>query len=113
MFVLLQVTLEEQMICGALQTLNEEAFEDVVGSERPSPTGGQQGEQPQLQLAPIRESAEYSSFVDGYDSDVGSGSSPNGFLLQDHMKQNHNFSIHDNPLPTVIVMPPFVDDTRL
>ncbi|XP_031633089.1 kinase D-interacting substrate of 220 kDa isoform X3 [Contarinia nasturtii] len=35
-----QVTLEEQMICGALQTLNEEAFEDVVASERPSPTGG-------------------------------------------------------------------------
>ncbi|XP_037040585.1 kinase D-interacting substrate of 220 kDa isoform X5 [Bradysia coprophila] len=36
----LQVTLEEQMICGALQTLNEEAFEDVISSERPSPTGG-------------------------------------------------------------------------
>nr|XP_040237698.2 kinase D-interacting substrate of 220 kDa isoform X3 [Anopheles coluzzii] len=35
----LQVTLEEQMICGALQTLNEDAFEDVVSSsERPSPT---------------------------------------------------------------------------
>ncbi|XP_046866201.1 kinase D-interacting substrate of 220 kDa isoform X7 [Drosophila willistoni] len=34
----LQVTLEEQMICGALQTLNEEAFEDVASSERPSPT---------------------------------------------------------------------------
>ncbi|KAH8401816.1 hypothetical protein KR009_008082 [Drosophila setifemur] len=33
-----QVTLEEQMICGALQTLNEEAFEDVAISERPSPT---------------------------------------------------------------------------
>ncbi|XP_055537866.1 kinase D-interacting substrate of 220 kDa isoform X4 [Wyeomyia smithii] len=33
-----QVTLEEQMICGALQTLNEDAFEDVVGSERPSPS---------------------------------------------------------------------------
>lgn len=28
------------MICGALQTLNEEAFEDVIASERPSPTGG-------------------------------------------------------------------------
>lgn len=27
---LLQVTLEEQMICGALQTLNEEACEDVM-----------------------------------------------------------------------------------
>ncbi|XP_049538883.1 kinase D-interacting substrate of 220 kDa isoform X2 [Anopheles darlingi] len=33
-----QVTLEEQMICGALQTLNEDAFEDVVSSERASPT---------------------------------------------------------------------------
>ncbi|KAL9922482.1 ankyrin repeat-rich membrane spanning isoform 5-T8 [Glossina fuscipes fuscipes] len=35
----LQVTLEEQMICGALQTLNEDAFEDVASSERPSPSG--------------------------------------------------------------------------
>ncbi|XP_026841393.1 kinase D-interacting substrate of 220 kDa isoform X8 [Drosophila persimilis] len=34
----LQVTLEEQMICGTLQTLNEEAYEDVASSERPSPT---------------------------------------------------------------------------
>lgn len=33
------------MICGALQTLNEEAFEDVLGSERPSPTGGPTGKQ--------------------------------------------------------------------
>lgn len=40
LYLLTQVTLEEQMICGALQTLNEEAFEDVVASERPSPTGG-------------------------------------------------------------------------
>ncbi|XP_022819327.1 kinase D-interacting substrate of 220 kDa isoform X2 [Spodoptera litura] len=31
-----QVTLEEQMICGALQTLNEEALEDVLQSEPPS-----------------------------------------------------------------------------
>lgn len=28
-----QVTLEEQTICGALQTLNEEALEDVLQSE--------------------------------------------------------------------------------
>lgn len=75
-----QVTLEEQMICGALQTLNEEAFEDVVGSERPSPTGiGPSGEllaqqdmlhtqtftshhlsqtAKQSQLAPIKEGTE-------------------------------------------------------
>lgn len=70
------------MICGALQTLNEEAFEDVLGSERPSPTGGpsgellaqqdmhsfvphhlsqlQQSKQPQSQLAPIKEGTEQS-----------------------------------------------------
>ncbi|KAL0893988.1 hypothetical protein ABMA27_014062 [Loxostege sticticalis] len=32
-----QVTLEEQMICGALQTLNEEALEDVLQNE-PAPS---------------------------------------------------------------------------
>ncbi|XP_030381684.1 kinase D-interacting substrate of 220 kDa isoform X3 [Scaptodrosophila lebanonensis] len=61
----LQVTLEEQMICGALQTLNEEAFEDVASSERPSPSGMPTGEMlaaaAQLQLAPIRESSEFGS----------------------------------------------------
>lgn len=69
------------MICNALQTLNEEACEDVLGSERPSPTGiGPTGEllathdmlhtQPftsphhlsqagkQSQLAPITEATE-------------------------------------------------------
>ncbi|XP_017960470.1 kinase D-interacting substrate of 220 kDa isoform X3 [Drosophila navojoa] len=60
-----QVTLEEQMICGALQTLNEEAFEDVASSERPSPSGLPTGEMlaaaAQLQLAPIRESSEFGS----------------------------------------------------
>lgn len=46
------------MICGALQTLNEEAFEDVVAnSERPSPTGGPSGEQ--VALTPIQETAEH------------------------------------------------------
>ncbi|CAH2073756.1 unnamed protein product, partial [Iphiclides podalirius] len=44
-----QVTLEEQMICGALQTLNEEALEDVLQSEPPPP-----GEPP---LRTIREHA--------------------------------------------------------
>lgn len=46
------------MICGALQTLNEEAFEDVVASERPSPTGGPStGET--IALTPIQETAEH------------------------------------------------------
>lgn len=39
MYVWRQVTLEEQMICGALQTLNEEALEDVLQSEPPSHPG--------------------------------------------------------------------------
>lgn len=62
------------MICGALQTLNEEAFEDVIASERPSPTGGpstgetialdnnmqinQQIQQSQQPLTPIQETLE-------------------------------------------------------
>lgn len=50
------------MICGALQTLNEEAFEDVVGSERPSPTGGPSGETLiQHQLPSINEGPEFGS----------------------------------------------------
>lgn len=69
-----QVTLEEAMICNTLQTLNEEAFEDVVCSERPSPSptlgqqqqpGEMQQPQPPLpQLAPIRESAESGTLQD-------------------------------------------------
>lgn len=97
-----QVTLEEQMICGALQTLNEEAFEDVVCSERPtpSPTGQVSGEmiannnhniststQLPPHLAPIRESVESGSFgdlVDPYDHfhssiDLGYGNTANNF----------------------------------
>ncbi|KAL4705772.1 hypothetical protein ACJJTC_006553 [Scirpophaga incertulas] len=42
-----QVTLEEQMICGALQTLNEEAMEDVLQTE---PAPGEPPLQLQLQL---------------------------------------------------------------
>lgn len=37
------MTLEEQMICGALQTLNEEAMEDVLQSE---PAEADPGEPP-------------------------------------------------------------------
>lgn len=56
------------MICGALQTLNEEAFEDVASSERPSPSGLPTGEMlaaaSQLQLAPICETSEFGSPAD-------------------------------------------------
>lgn len=49
------------MICGALQTLNEEAFEDVAS------TGGggvAPGETLSQQLAPIREGSEFSASLD-------------------------------------------------
>lgn len=58
------------MICGALQTLNEDAYEDVASSERPSPSGIATGEmmnmlalpeQPQHFLDTIRETLEYGS----------------------------------------------------
>lgn len=94
---LTQVTLEEAMICNTLQTLNEEAFEDVVCSERPSPspTLGQQptGEQvqQQQQLAPIRESAECGSlFGDSASTEHRSVAVSNGGLaLQEHSIAQH------------------------
>lgn len=100
------------MICGALQTLNEEAFEDVVCSERPtpSPTGQAPGEmmpnnntnniststQLPPHLAPIRESVEFGSFseLDPYDHfhssvDLGYGNN--------NIQSNYsNSNIHHN-----------------
>lgn len=82
------------MICGALQTLNEEAFEDVVCSERPSPSptsGGPPGElvveQQQLpQLASIRETAEWDAHHrhPAATSGVGFGAPNGGSMLHDH-----------------------------
>lgn len=50
------------MICGALQTLNEEAFEDVASNELGS--GVAPGETLSQQLAPIREGSEFSTSMD-------------------------------------------------
>lgn len=111
------------MICGALQTLNEEAFEDVVCSERPTPsptsagpTGElvveQQQQQPP-QLAPIRETIEsdHQLHHPSTSSGVISFSAPNGngFVLHDHhhnhtqglanvnaKNANHSQRIHNN-----------------
>ncbi|XP_026841387.1 kinase D-interacting substrate of 220 kDa isoform X2 [Drosophila persimilis] len=83
-----QVTLEEQMICGTLQTLNEEAYEDVASSERPSPTGEMLATASQLQLAPIRESSEF-----GSPSDELKLTS----ILQHHAKTQNNNNKHAVP----------------
>lgn len=125
-----QVTLEEQMICGALQTLNEDAFEDVVGSERPSPTGEMFSSQ---YLAPIRESSEIGSpprlsynFTNPNLHDHGHASSTNGDDIFHHHASSHrsqlrSHSLHDESLSSVVIMPHFpgasattnVDDTKL
>lgn len=114
------------MICGALQTLNEEAFEDVIGSERPSPTGGPpSGEMFAHQLEPIREITE-----NGLSPRESTCPPHYGFAMQDHhLQQTHYNCLNNNnnnngtlnsghsnsPLPTVIIMPAAdqIDDTPL
>lgn len=101
------MTLEEQMICGALQTLNEDAFEDVAGSERPSPTGELNVQQC---LAPISEE---------HGSPTYSRNSENPFdNTSNYLISNNNRFDDMNQTPTVIIIPnhpttPPIDDTRL
>lgn len=100
MFITFQVTLEEQMICGALQTLNEDAFEDV--SERPSPTGELVQ---QYSLAPITE--ELGSPTHSRNCENFHDNTPNRLI-------SNNNRFEDNS--TVIYIPnytPSIDDTHL
>lgn len=91
------------MICGALQTLNEDAFEDVAVSERPSPTG--ELSVLQYSLAPITEEL----------------ASPNNarFFSDNASNRSTNNRVDDSctsPSATVITIPnytPSIDDTRL
>lgn len=87
------------MICGALQTLNEEAFEDVASSERPSPSGLPTGEMlaAQLQLAPIRESSEFGSPSDEHKiNNILQYATNNNYNNlnnhKQHLHQNHNIN---------------------
>lgn len=92
------------MICGALQTLNEDAFEDVAVSERPSPTG--ELSVLQYALAPISEEL---------------GSPAHSRSVEEFFNNNANFLMQNNNADdlnansTVIVIHPStsVDDTRL
>ncbi|XP_062556191.1 kinase D-interacting substrate of 220 kDa-like isoform X4 [Armigeres subalbatus] len=112
-----QVTLEEQMICGALQTLNEDAFEDVVGSERPSPSG----EMFSQYLAPIRESSEigspprlsYNFTNPNLLAHMSATSGDDSFQQRSHLRSH---SLHDESLSSVVIMshpPSNVDDTKV
>lgn len=118
------------MICGALQTLNEDAFEDVVSSERASPTGEMYS---QFSLAPIRESSELSlqprltynltnpnltelvATSNGtLNGDNGADESESELRFQfgrgsigavgGHHSRSH--SLHDDALSSVVIIPP-------
>ncbi|KAG5674401.1 hypothetical protein PVAND_004375 [Polypedilum vanderplanki] len=106
-----QVTLEQEMICGALSTLNEDAFEDVTLSN-PNPSSSSNGSTGELilqqnYLAPITEefgsptpSRSFDSFFDD----------ANQFEVVNNINRNNNNE------STVIIMPNFptnIDDTRL
>lgn len=91
------------MICGALQTLNEDAFEDVAVSERPSPTGELTLQQ--YSLAPISE--ELGSPAQSRNSDPFDNTS-------NYLTANNNRFDDASQNPTVIIMPNYsVDDTSL
>lgn len=108
------MTLEEQMICGALQTLNEEAFEDVVASERPSPTGGPstgetidsnmhlqtQGgsvQQSQQMLTPIQETVEHErSLANSYTTGTNDRLQSHTLCPIPNMNNNKNLNNNNN-----------------
>lgn len=95
------MTLEEQMICGALQTLNEDAYEDVAVSERPSPTGELLIQQ--CSLAPISE-------------ELGSPTHSRTEVFFDNIPNNQLTPNNITPNSTVIFIPnytPSIDDTHL
>ena len=102
------------MICGALQTLNEEAFEDVVGSDRPSPE--MLGEMFAHHLAPIKENSEYGSppRLSYSTNSLCSDSFQQSSATNNNNNKHHSF--HEDSLANVIVMPrysPNIDDTKL
>lgn len=81
------------MICGALQTLNEEAFEDVVASERPSPTGGPStGET--IALTPIQETAE----LDRSLANLNDGTVDRPQLHTIHLSNTNNNGLNSNSI---------------
>lgn len=99
------MTLEEQMICGALQTLNEDAFEDCAVSERPSPTGELIQ---QYSLAPISE--ELGSPTHSRNCENFLDNTPNPSNSNNHRFDDSNHS------STIIYIPnytPSIDDTPL
>lgn len=104
----LQVTLEEQMICGALQTLNEEAFEDVISNDRGGGSGNNStGETLGQQLAPIRESFEFNTPSDNLNVIMISGG--NGDVAGVEVTPPSAPTITASTTPTTATNPTVID----
>lgn len=98
------------MICGALSTLNEDAFEDVTSNQNPNSTTGSTGELilQQNYLAPITE--EFGSPTRSFESFFDDA---NQYEI---VNNNSNNNINRLDETTVIIMPNYsqnIDDTRL
>lgn len=107
------------MICGALSTLNEDAFEDVNQNQSVQ-TNGSTGELilQQQYLAPISESVESPTLSRSCDSffpdDANQFENVNNNNNNDDDYTNNSRNRHET---TVIIMPNYspsnIDDTRL
>lgn len=113
------------MICGAISTLNEDAFDDVSSQQQPnSQSNGSTGELCILQqqyLAPISESVESPTLSRSCESffpeDANQLQTVNNSLLNNNI--NNSGSTRRLDETTVIIIPNFsastsnmVDDTR-
>lgn len=123
-FSLRQVTLEQEMICGAISTLNEDAFDDVSSQNPNVQSNGSTGELCILQqqyLAPISESVESPTLSRSCESffpeDANQLQIVNNSLYNNNNNSSSNRRLDET---TVIIMPNFsastsnmIDDTRL
>lgn len=113
------------MICGAISTLNEDAFEDVSNQNPISQSNGSTGELilQQQYLAPISESVESPTLSRSCESffpdDANQLQVVNNSLYSNNNNSNSNVSRRFDET-TVIIMPNYsastsniVDDTRL
>lgn len=88
------------MICGALQTLNEDAFEDVANNDRQSPSGELAFISLQQCLAPISEELSSPIGSRSFDFDNLNLQTNNNYLTT-----AENLSDPYNQAATVILIP--------
>ena len=109
------------MICGAISTINEDAFEDVASNQNPNSNGstGELFVQQQQYLAPISESVESPTLSRSCESFFPEDANQlkfvdNSLMSSNNCNNNNNSSICSNRPPdesTVIIMPNYSAST--